>query len=58
VINRTHLLIAFALTLIGSVVVALVPGGGDVGGQVGLADTLGGLTLILGGAIAGAQLPK
>lgn len=57
-LNRTHLLIAFALTLVAVVVLAIVPGQGDLGGRVGLIDALTGLLLLEGGAIAGAQVPK
>lgn len=57
-INRTHILIAFVVVLVAVVVLALAPGGGDVGGRLGLIDALTGLLLILGGAVAGAQVPK
>jgi hypothetical protein len=57
-VNRTHLLVAFALCLIAVVVLALAPSGGEVGGRLGLIDALTGLLLIIGGAVAGAQVPK
>lgn len=57
-INRTHILVAFVVVLIGVIILALAPSGGEVGGRLGLIDALTGLLLILGGAIAGAQVPK
>lgn len=52
-----HLLIAFLATLAAVVVLAL-SSNQQLGGNLGLMDALTGLLLILGGAIAGSEVPK
>ena len=57
-LNQNHLLIGFITTLTAIVVLVITTEGAELGGRLGIVDALTGLLLILGGAIAGAQVPK
>lgn len=57
-VSQNHLLIAFALTIVAIVVLSIEGGSGELGGRLGIVDALTGLLLIIGGAIAGSQVPS
>lgn len=57
-LNKNHLLIAFGLLLVAIVVLAIEGSSGDLGGRLSIIDALTGLELILGGALAGSQVPR
>jgi hypothetical protein len=55
--NQNHLLVGFLATLV-AVIILAVQGDQNLGGTLQLIDALTGLLLILGGALAGSQVPR